>query len=151
MSEKEREYTKLQSTQSLPLNTTDFFLGSGSIEFLTYLSGKCGGGGGRKGVLGSGGGGDAGWWRHSSASASSSSSSLTRIQRRQVFIQGIFLVLGLVLLAGLSASIYVAGEEHVALWSGTNKNRDISAGLLARPFAHLLAPLTSLTPSIVGK
>ena len=29
-----------------------------------------------------------------------------------------------------------------ALWSGTNKNRDVSTGPLARPFAHSLAPLT---------
>ena len=26
-----------------------------------------------------------------------------------------------------------------ALWSGTNKNRDVSTGPLARPFAHSLA------------
>ena len=31
-----------------------------------------------------------------------------------------------------------------ALWSGTNKNRDVSTGPLARPFAHSLAPLTCL-------
>ena len=29
-----------------------------------------------------------------------------------------------------------------ALWSGTNKNRDVSTGPLARPFARSLAPLT---------
>ena len=29
-----------------------------------------------------------------------------------------------------------------ALWSGTNKNRDVSTGPLARPFAHSFAPLT---------
>ena len=35
----------------------------------------------------------------------------------------------------------------VALWSGTNKNRDVSTGPLARPVARLLAPLTrSLAP-----
>ena len=34
-----------------------------------------------------------------------------------------------------------------ALWSGTNKNRDVSTGPLARPSAHSLAPLTrSLAP-----
>ena len=34
-----------------------------------------------------------------------------------------------------------------ALWSGTNKNRDVSTGPLARPFARSLAPLTrSLAP-----
>ena len=65
-----------------------------------------------------------------------------------------------------------------ALWSGTNKNRDVSTGPLARPFTRSLAPLTralapdcslrsrpplrslvrsfacsltSLTPSLVGK
>ena len=35
--------------------------------------------------------------------------------------------------------------EDDALWSGTNKNRDVSTGPLARPFA------CSLTPSLVGK
>ena len=63
----------------------------------------------------------------------------------------------------------------IALWSGTNKNRDVSTGSLARPFAHSFALLTrslappcmlcsrtplcslvrslvtSLTPSLVGK
>ena len=29
-----------------------------------------------------------------------------------------------------------------ALWSGTNKDRDVSTGPLARPFARSLAPLT---------
>ena len=29
-----------------------------------------------------------------------------------------------------------------ALWSGTNKNRDVSTGPLARPFARSLTPLT---------
>ena len=29
-----------------------------------------------------------------------------------------------------------------ARWSGTNKNRDVSTGPLARPFAYSLAPLT---------
>ena len=33
-------------------------------------------------------------------------------------------------------------ETEGALWSGTNKNRDVSTGPLARPFAHSLAPLT---------
>ena len=34
-----------------------------------------------------------------------------------------------------------------SLWSGTNKNRDVSTGPLARPFARSLAPLThSLAP-----
>ena len=65
--------------------------------------------------------------------------------------------------------------ETVALWSGTNKNRDVNTRPLACPFAHSLAPLTrwlapdcslcsrpplrslilrsltSLTPSLVGK
>ena len=31
-----------------------------------------------------------------------------------------------------------------ALWSGTNKNRDVSTGSLARPFTRSLAPLTRL-------
>ena len=34
-----------------------------------------------------------------------------------------------------------------ALWSGTNKNRDVSTGPLARPFARSLAPLTRLLAS----
>ena len=35
-----------------------------------------------------------------------------------------------------------------ALWSGTNRNRDVSTGPLARPFARSLAPLTrSLAPN----
>ena len=33
-------------------------------------------------------------------------------------------------------------HEEVVLWSGTNKNRDISTGPLARPFTRSLAPLT---------
>ena len=41
--------------------------------------------------------------------------------------------------------------RETPLWSGTNKDRDVSPELLARPFARLLAPLTSLTPSLVGK
>ena len=40
-----------------------------------------------------------------------------------------------------------AAEEAVTLWSGTNKNKDVSTGPLARPFARSLAPLTrSLAP-----
>ena len=36
---------------------------------------------------------------------------------------------------------------YITLWSGTNKNRDLSTGPLARPFACSLAPLTrSLAP-----
>ena len=30
------------------------------------------------------------------------------------------------------------------MWSGTNKNRDVSIGPLARPFARSLAPLTRM-------
>ena len=30
----------------------------------------------------------------------------------------------------------------IPLWSGTNENRDVSTGPLARPFARSLAPLT---------
>ena len=38
-------------------------------------------------------------------------------------------------------------KKGVALWSGTNKNRDLSTGPLARPFARSLPPLTrSLAP-----
>ena len=37
--------------------------------------------------------------------------------------------------------------KSIALWSGTNKNEDVSTGPLARPFARSLAPLThSLAP-----
>ena len=46
-------------------------------------------------------------------------------------------------------------DDDGALWSGTNKNRDVSTGPLARSFArtaHSFAcSLTSLTPSFVGK
>ena len=35
-------------------------------------------------------------------------------------------------------------KEDAALWSGTDKNRDVSTGPLARPFARSLAPLTRL-------
>ena len=34
------------------------------------------------------------------------------------------------------------GRRGVALWSGSTKNRDVSTGPLARPFARSLAPLT---------
>ena len=38
-------------------------------------------------------------------------------------------------------------DDDDALWSGTNKNREVSTGPLARPFARSLAPLTrSLAP-----
>ena len=45
-------------------------------------------------------------------------------------------------------AIHNAGVVLVsALWSGTNKNRDVSTGPLARPLARSLAPLThSLAP-----
>ena len=47
------------------------------------------------------------------------------------------------LLGGTLQSRGEAGwPEAVALWSGTNKNRDVSTGPLARPFARSLAPLT---------
>ena len=36
----------------------------------------------------------------------------------------------------------LARFDNAALWSGTNKNRDVSTGPLARPFAHSLALLT---------
>ena len=39
-------------------------------------------------------------------------------------------------------------DVKAPLWSGTNKNRDVSTGPLASPFA---CSLTSLTPSLVGK
>ena len=35
-------------------------------------------------------------------------------------------------------------EERSALWSGTNKNRDVNTGPIARPFALSLTPLTRL-------
>ena len=38
-------------------------------------------------------------------------------------------------------------DDTNALWSGSTKNRDVSTGPLAGPFAHSLAPLTrSLAP-----
>ena len=43
----------------------------------------------------------------------------------------------------------LARFDNAALWSGTNKNRDVSTGPLARPFAHSLALLTHLlTPHL---
>ena len=48
------------------------------------------------------------------------------------------------LLAAAAAEVAAAAA---ALRSGTNKNRDVSTGPLARPFAHSLPPLTrSLAP-----
>ena len=41
--------------------------------------------------------------------------------------------------------------EMDVLWPRTNINPDLSTGPLARPFARSLAPLTSLSPSLVGK
>ena len=35
-----------------------------------------------------------------------------------------------------------AEQNSIALWSGINKNQDVSTGPLARPFARSLAPLT---------
>ena len=44
-------------------------------------------------------------------------------------------------------AVYPPLSPTPALWSGTNKNKDISTGPLPRPFARLLAPLTrSLDP-----
>ena len=46
----------------------------------------------------------------------------------------------------------VEQDKRATHWSGTNKNRDVSTGPLARPIARSLAPLTrSLTPSLMGK
>ena len=36
-------------------------------------------------------------------------------------------------------------------WARSTKNPDAKTGPLARPFTHSLAPLTLLTPSLVGK
>ena len=43
-----------------------------------------------------------------------------------------------------TATTAAASAHHTtaALWSGTNKNRDVSTGPLSRPFARSLAPLT---------
>ena len=65
--------------------------------------------------MGAGGGSFDGGWRYSTTS---STSTLTRQQKRQVIIQGIFLVLGFVLLAGLTGSIYVAGEDKKSVEGG---------------------------------
>ena len=45
---------------------------------------------------------------------------------------------------GVESIFFVAAERGraAALWSGTNKSRDVSTGPLARPFARSLAPLT---------
>ena len=48
---------------------------------------------------------------------------------------------------GATPTHHSAGQTTGALWSGTNKNTDVSTGSLARPFARSLAPLThSLAP-----
>ena len=39
-------------------------------------------------------------------------------------------------------------DEHNALWSETNKNRDVITGPLARPFAPSRSPLSPLTRSL---
>ena len=45
------------------------------------------------------------------------------------------------------AAVDVVDGVVVALWSGLNKNRDVSTGPIARPFPRSLAPLTrSLAP-----
>ena len=55
------------------------------------------------------------------------------------------MVLVMVVLVEVRSDIEMGGDG--ALRSGTNKNRDVSTGPLARPFACLLAPLTrSLAP-----
>ena len=43
------------------------------------------------------------------------------------------------------------GDNNGTLWARTTKDTDWSTGPLARRFARLLAPLTLLTPSLVGK
>ena len=52
------------------------------------------------------------------------------------------------LLLSLLLLLLLRVMECSALWSGTDKNRDVSTGPPARPFAR---SLTSLTPSLVGK
>ena len=60
------------------------------------------------------------------------------------------------LVVTLTVAVVFVGGDHVdtkgsvetpsddALWSGTNKNRDVSTGPLARPFTRSLAPDSSL-------
>ena len=43
---------------------------------------------------------------------------------------------------GMAETGFVVAEVTEALWSGTNKKRDVTTGPLARPFARSLAPLT---------
>ena len=40
--------------------------------------------------------------------------------------------------------VKITGLDTNALWSGTNENKDVSTGPLARPFACSHAPLTHL-------
>ena len=55
----------------------------------------------------------------------------------------------LVLETNLAGGIANVESTAIALWSGTDKNRDVSTGPLTRPFARSLAPLTrSLTRSL---
>ena len=62
-----------------------------------------------------------------------------RTIKRDLFRGGAFIATHAVFGAGF--------QRAVALWSGTSKNRDVSTGPLARPFACSLAPLTrSLAP-----
>ena len=50
-------------------------------------------------------------------------------------------------IATATAIAYSDAIATATLWSGTNKNRDVSTGPLARPFDRSLAPLTrSLAP-----
>ena len=49
--------------------------------------------------------------------------------------------------AAVQEQASLSQDDSNTLWSGTNKNRDVSTGPLARPFARSLAPLTrSLAP-----
>ena len=63
------------------------------------------------------------------------------------FILGYYWLDAVIFLIGIIVANVPEGNlviDNVTLWSGTNKNRDVSPGPLARPFARSLAPLTRL-------
>ena len=67
--------------------------------------------------------------------------------RRRWNIDGLLVAPATVTLS--SAMTRQSYAATAALWSGTNKNQDISTGPLARLFAHSLVPLTRFAGSIL--
>ena len=88
----------------------------------------------------------------SSSSFSSQNEILCRAKEEK-FVDFVFFSVSIVVIVGFIAEIVVVVVilcivlivfvvfVDVALWSGTNKNRDVSTGPLAHPFARSLAPL----------